>query len=262
MTPALAAERLTLERAGATLLHGLDWSATAGELHALLGPNGAGKTSLIRALAGEWPASGGTVRLDGRPLAAFSATALARRRAVLPQADALDSGFTVSELLRLGRLAAPPRPRAAEDALIAEVLDTLSLTGLAGRRYTALSGGERRRAQLGRVLAQVWDATAPVLLLDEPVSSLDPAHQHGVMQRLRALAARGWTVIASLHDLALASTYAHRLSLLREGQLIASGPADTVLDGPTLQKLYGADLAFSPIIVDGRRHWLAGPATR
>ena len=253
----LTATKLSVIRSGHCLLRDAGLHLAAGELHVLLGPNGAGKSTLLRVLAGEWRATTGQVLLAGRPLEQWTPLAQARCRAVLPQHDPLSFGFTVKEVIQLGRLAAATRHPGHEKTLLDEVMAATELGALAERRYPSLSGGERRRVQLARVLAQVWDAQQPVLLLDEPVHSLDPAHQHRVMALLRRLAKRGFGIVASLHELNLAAAYADHISLLRGGCILSSGATDQVLDNASLRETYGHDLQFTAVLHEGRSHWLS-----
>lgn len=250
------AKQLCVARQGRTLLQGVNLKVQPGELHVLLGPNGAGKSTVIRALAGEWQASQGELLLDGQALSALSPLQQARRRAVLPQQDSLSFGLSVRELIRLGRYAARDQKPTTTNVIVEAVIAATQIGALADRRYPSLSGGEQRRAQLARVLAQVWDVPEGVLLLDEPTHSLDPAHQHAVLTLLRALADRGHAILASLHDLNLASAYAQQISLMRDGLLIVSGTPRQVLDEAQLQAVYGDSLQFAAVEHEGRRLWL------
>ncbi len=252
----LTAERISVERAGRVLLADASIQLAAGELHVLLGPNGAGKTTLLRALSGEWPTCTGEISLSNDALPRLDAPQQARRRAVLPQQDALAFGFTVRELITLGRHAAVDQRPDTTRQVIAAVLQATDTAHLAERRYPELSGGERRRAQLARVLAQVWDVPQAVLLLDEPVHSLDLGHQHAVLALLRTLAAKGFAILASLHELNLAAAYAQRISLMQSGRVVASGTPETVLNAASLKSLYGDDLGFTAIENAGSRQWL------
>lgn len=252
----LAARQISVIRDGRTLLADTSLLLHSGELHVLLGPNGAGKSTLLQALSGDWPVSGGEITLRERPLGNLTALDQARARAVLPQHDALSFGFTVHELIALGRYASIKQGPAHQRQVISDVMDATDVTHLARRRYTSLSGGERRRAQLARVLAQVWDVPQAVLLLDEPIHSLDLAHQHAVLALLRALADKGFAILASLHELNLAASYAHRVSLMHPGRILISGTPTEVLDPPQLKALYGDELRFTAIAQDGRQQWL------
>lgn len=253
----IEAAGLYVSRDSRTLLSDASFSLEAGTLHALLGPNGAGKSTLLRVLAGEWLPASGSVRLKGRPLRELTPLAQARCRAVLPQHDQLCFGFSVIEVVALGRLAARQRSRSHEGNLIAEVMAATDIATLATRSYPTLSGGEQRRVQLARVLAQVWDAEQPALLLDEPTHSLDPVHQHCVMELLRTLAMRGFGIVVSLHELNLAAAYADRISLLRAGRILTTGPVATVLSPANLSATYGEALHFSSVLDNDRPQWLS-----
>lgn len=257
----LTATGLCVTRQGRRLLEDVGVTLAAGRLQVLLGANGAGKTTLLRVLAGEWQADAGEVRLGEQRLSQLSAESQARRRAVLPQQDLLAFGFTVRQLVTLGRHAAADQRPATTRSILAAVLEATDISHLAGRRYPELSGGERRRAQLARVLAQVWDQPTAVLLLDEPTHSLDLAHQHIVMALLRRLTARGFAVLASLHELNLAAAYADEVSLMREGRMLASGAAASVLQPPQLKAVYGQGLHFTAVGETHRPLWLTNPET-
>jgi iron complex transport system ATP-binding protein len=228
----LDARHLTLSRDRRAILTDITLSARAGEVTALIGPNGAGKSTLLAALAGDLRPDHGTIRLNGDDIATLSPRALAARRAVLTQSTEVSFPFTLGELIRLGIEATPgPADPALTDRLLAEV----DLPGMADRPYHALSGGEAQRLHFARILAQARRATTaegPVwLFLDEPVSSLDIAHQLMVMRRARRFAAEGGGVIAVLHDLNLAAMVADRVILLAQGHLLAAGtPTETLTD--------------------------------
>lgn len=237
----LVARDLRIRREGRQLLDGVDLHLEPGELHVVLGANGAGKSTLLHALAGDLRPAAGTVTLDGQPLHLMPVRALARRRAVLPQIDALDFAFTVREVVALGRYAAADDT----DAIVAAALAATDTTALAERIYPTLSGGERSRVRLARALAQLWDVddgAGRYLLLDEPTAALDLAHQQACMRIVTRFAAGGAAVLAVLHDPNLAMRYADRVSLLREGRLLASGPPREVLDAARLSAVYDTPL--------------------
>ncbi len=243
---------------GHTLLDGVDMAVRPGRIAALIGPNGAGKSTLLRALAGELRPSRGEVRLDQRALKSFSASELARRRAVVPQASVLSFPFTVLEVAMLG-VSVPgfdtAGPKAEAAAL--EALDAVGLVPLADRLYVHLSGGERQRAHIARALSQlhatpVRSGESRCFLLDEPTSSLDLAHQSLVLDALRQQARRGLAVVAVLHDLNLAAALADELILLAQGRVLAAGPAAGVMRDDILTAAYGCEVRTNRTPAAGR----------
>lgn len=230
--PTLACHQLRVVRGGRALLEGVDLALPPGQLMAVVGKNGAGKSTLLKALCGDLSIDGGQVHLDGESVAAQHPAALARRRAVLAQETHLAFDFPVRQVVGLGRLAHadsdPARHAAAVDACLA-LTDTAHL---ADRTITALSGGERARVHLARVLAQIdaheSDRHGPrYLLLDEPAASLDWAHQIDLFGLLRRLVRPGRIgVLVTVHDLNLAARYTDRVLMLRDGRaLVDAEPA-------------------------------------
>lgn len=232
----LDAERINVALAGRTVVGGISVQAAAGQLIALLGPNGAGKTTLLAALAGLRPFQG-QVRIRGRSLASLSRREKAQTLAYLPQGQTAHWPLTVRRLVELGRLPhlAPWQPPAAADRLAVEAaLQRTGIAELAERPLDTLSGGERARVLLARVLA----VEAPLVLADEPVASLDPYHQLHVMALLRDYADGGGAVLIVLHDLTLAARFCDSVILLRDGRLVAQGSAATVLSAEHLAAAY------------------------
>ncbi|MFJ4470743.1 heme ABC transporter ATP-binding protein [Streptomyces sp. NPDC089424] len=218
-----------------TVLDGVDVTVRAGEVLALVGPNGAGKSTLLSALAADLPAADGVVRLHGRRAADWTAPELALRRAVLPQSAALSFPFAVEEVVRMGRAPWAGTPlEEQDDAAVAAAMAATEVTGFAARPFAALSGGERARVALARVLAQ----RAPLLLLDEPTAALDLKHQELVLRLCRERAGAGDAVVVVLHDLGLAAAYAHRVAVLHGGRVAADGPPAEVFDERLLSEVY------------------------
>ena len=225
------------------LLQNVSLVARPGEVLAVVGANGAGKSTLLRLLSGDLKPSTGDVSLDGKSLREWPAAALARRRAVLTQQHTLALAFQVRELVLLGRYPHfGGQPTAHDHAVVAAALDLVGLRPLAEREYPTLSGGEQQRAQLARVLAQVWETEGGLLLLDEPLTGLDLRHQHQTLAVARQLARRGFGVVAVLHDLNLAAQYADQVLLLHQGRPVASGAPAEVLTPDYIQLGFGIEV--------------------
>lgn len=240
----LQATQLGFRADGRVLLQDVSLEVRPGQLHAVLGPNGAGKSTLLRLLSGELRPGAGGITLNGRALAQWAPQALARVRAVLPQSESLRFGFSVDQVVALGRLPCARHAPEREDAIVREVLEATDARHLIDRIYPTLSGGERQRVQLARVLAQIWEPGEQprYLLLDEPTASLDLRHQHDCLRLARQLTTQGVGVLAVLHDLNLALAYADQVTLLQGGRVAASGEAAAVLTPPILEGVYGVRL--------------------
>ncbi|MBV0912468.1 heme ABC transporter ATP-binding protein [Anianabacter salinae] len=238
----LEARNITVSLGGRRVLDGIDLVARPGRITAIVGPNGSGKTTLLRALTADVPHSG-TVSLNGRDTATARPWELAAIRAVLPQASALAFPFTVIEVVRMGLRSGTSGGR--ED-IAAAALARVGLAEHAHRFFQELSGGEQQRAQLARVLAQVWHPRAhgaPCwLFLDEPVSSLDIGHQIEVMSIARDYAAAGGGVVAVMHDLNLTALFAEKIAVLSEGRMLAFGSPSEVMTDAVLSHAYGCRL--------------------
>ncbi len=241
----LIAENIRVLYGNHEALRGVSFSALPGEVTAIVGPNGSGKSTLLGAITASLPFQG-QVSLNGRDIMTMKPWELAAQRAVLPQASRLAFPFTVLEVVRLGLQSgtAGDRPDVPMQALA-----RVGLAHYANRTFQELSGGEGQRVMLARVLAQVWspveDGEPRWLLLDEPVSSLDIAHQLQVMEIARGFARAGGGVIAVMHDLNLTALFADRVAVLAEGQGLAFGLPAKVLTDDTLSHAYGCALRVS-----------------
>lgn len=233
----LAVEALRLVRGGATILDGVRAAFAPGRVTVVLGPNGAGKSSLLGCIAGVITAQAGAITLGGAPIAALDRRARARRIGYLPQGGDVHWDVDVATLVGLGRF--PHRGRwggSAEDAAaIAAAMAATDTTRFAERTVNTLSGGERARVLLARVLA----GTPEWLLADEPLANLDPAHQLAALGCLRAAADKGVGVIAVLHDLSLAARIADDVLLLRDGRVIGAGPVAETLTANAIAATFG-----------------------
>ena len=236
---------LRLAKAGRPVLDGVALDVFAGELLALIGPNGAGKSSALKCLGGIETAWRGGIELEGRPLGAFRAGERARRVAYLPQFFAPHWELSVADLLDIGRrrgltplgwseVGRPARSPGDASARLGRLLGDLELTGLVDRRFASLSGGERARALLAQALV-----TEPGLLLaDEPIASLDPAHQLRTMQYLRECRSRTASLVV-LHDINLALRFADRIAVMADGRIAACGMSDEIAASGILAEVFG-----------------------
>lgn len=244
--PLIEARGLHVLRQGRTLLQDVDFTLAPGECLAVLGPNGAGKSTLLSALSGVLAPTSGSVFFAHQPLGAWQARALATRRAVLSQAIDMPFAYRGADVVALGRYPFGGGDLDKDDHMIVEAAmratDTLQF---ARRSVTTLSGGERARLHLARVLAQLWQAQPDVpcaLFLDEPTAALDLKHQRQLLATVRRFAAeRRLAVLAVLHDVNLAAAWADRIAWLREGRLLAAGRVSAMLNAAWLRNVYDID---------------------
>jgi iron complex transport system ATP-binding protein len=258
----LSVQDLSVDGGGRPLVRGVGFGVAAGELFGLIGPNGAGKTTVIKAVAQLLPATG-RIDLAGQALRSLSARERAGQLAYLSQDDRVQWPIRVQDLVALGRH--PYRgswwrgaggDSGADRRAVEAALRATDVQHLRTRRADTLSGGERARVRLARMLA----VQAPLLLADEPVAALDPRHQLTVMDVLRAQCRAGARVVVVLHDLTLAGRYCDRLLLLHQGLPVAVGSAAEVLTEANLARVYGIRALVG--VHEGQRYtipWQCGP---
>jgi iron complex transport system ATP-binding protein len=233
----LAAQGLNVTLAGRLVLRDVTLSLSPGHLVALVGPNGAGKTTLLRALAG-LVSSRGVIDVGGAALSSLSLRQRARRFAYLPQGHLVHWPLPARDIVALGRYphgATDPARLTPKDAeAVQRAMRSTDVMAFSARRVTELSGGERSRVALARVLA----VEAPVILADEPTSSLDPRHQIDVMKTLRQAADKGALVMVVTHDLGLAARFADTILVLSDGRLVSQGAPAQALSEQVMAEVF------------------------
>jgi iron complex transport system ATP-binding protein len=233
MTVFLTAQGLNVKLAGRAVLNDVSLAVSSGHLVALVGPNGAGKTTLLRALAGLVP-SDGAIDVGGDALSSLSLRERARRFAYLPQGHIVYWPLPAQDIVALGRYphgaTDPARLSPADAEAVERAMQATDVMELRARRVTELSGGERSRVVLARVLA--------VILADEPTASLDPRHQIDIVRSLRAAADKGALVMVVTHDLGLAARFADTVLVLSDGRLVSQGAAAEALSEKIMGEVF------------------------
>jgi iron complex transport system ATP-binding protein len=235
--PMLAAEHLEVALSGRVILNDVSLSLRSGQLVALVGPNGAGKTTLLRALAGLVPSTG-TIEIGGDRLSSLPLRERAKRFGYLPQGHLVHWPLPAKDVVALGRYphgaTDPARLSPHDEQAVRRAMQATSVVEFAERPVTELSGGERSRVALARVLA----VEAPVVLADEPTASLDPRYQIDVMINLRGAADRGVLVVVVTHDLGLAARFADTVLVISGGRLVAQGKPEQALSEPIMAEVF------------------------
>jgi iron complex transport system ATP-binding protein len=254
----LAIRQLQFFRGPRAILQGIDLTLTAGHITAILGPNGAGKSTLLGCLGGLLDPAQGSIEVDGARLEALPARERARRIAFLPQTAVVAWPIDVQTLVGLGRI---PYSGVASDQqnheAVTRAMEMTRVSQWANRVVNELSGGERARVLLARVLA----GTSQWILADEPFTGLDPAHQLEAAELLRQFAANGGGVVLTVHDLSLAARIADRIVLINEGRVVADGAPEAALNAANLRAVYGVETEWlvsrahrTPVIAIHGRH--------
>ena len=252
---AVVLEQATVRYGPLEALKDISLEIAPGEIVALLGPNGAGKSTLLRAMTGLVVPASGAVRLFGDAMTALDRREIARSVAFVTQATDVAFGFTVRDVVMMGR--APYQrgwmsPSADDDAAVDRAMRACELGDLKLRRVDELSGGEQKRVAIARALAQ----SPKVLLLDEPGAFLDVRHQLALYDLLASLAKEGLAIVVSMHDINAAAQYATRIVLLKTGGIVAAGTVDEVLTYQRLRETFDADLYCGVNDLTGARFFL------
>jgi iron complex transport system ATP-binding protein len=240
----------------APAVQGVTFTAAAGEVVALLGPNGAGKSTLLRALVGLVPLSEGSVKVLGQDVGTFDRRALGRAVAFVPQSEKPAAGFTVRDVVAMGR--APHqrgwmRERAEDAAVVDDAIARCDLGHVAGRLVETLSGGEHRRVAIARALAQ----QPKILALDEPAAFLDLRHRLDLGDLIADVAKSGVACIVAMHDLDAAAKVGHRVVLLREGRVLAVGSPEDVMTPALLRDTFDVDVEVAVHVPSGARAFVS-----
>ena len=229
---------------GSRLLDDISVNLERGKVLGLAGPNGAGKSSLLRLVAGDIGLEAGRLLLSGKARSDWPRQQLAQKLAYLPQLSLLNFPYTVEEVVGLGRM---PHDTGllADQVIISQVMVATDVSHLRQRLYTRLSGGEKQRVQLARVLCQIWDAGDDgLLLLDEPTTALDLAHQQLVLDVVRELTGRGCAVVLAIHDLNLIAGMADTIAVLAGGRLAACGPPQDIFTEQLFHDVFSIDVVI------------------
>lgn len=221
------------------ILQNVNVSFQPGQFTAVVGPNGAGKSTLLKALANENANFQGEVSINGKPAKSYSAKSLSLVRAVLPQSSTVQFAFTVEQIVNLGRHA-HRSTKVENQRIVEEVMDLTATREFSQRNYMTLSGGEKQRVQIARVLAQVWEETVypRYILLDEPTSNMDIAQQQQMFSLAKMACNRNIGVLAIVHDLNQAVQFADKLYFLRNGKITASGEAKDVFTKSNIEETF------------------------
>jgi iron complex transport system ATP-binding protein len=258
----LTAENLCVHVGDNCLLNNINLEVNEGELLSIIGPNGAGKTTLINALMGDVQRAfkvQGKVLFCGDDIKQLSLIKRAKQIAFLPQINLLNFPFKVDEVVGLART--PHSSGKVNDAeIIAEALKALDILHLKDRLYTQLSGGEKQRVQLARVMAQIWreeDNAKRLLFLDEPTASLDLGHQQQLMKIIRHFSNQGVAIVMIVHDINVAINYSDKLLALSDAEVVAIGSPENIITKQLIKNLYNLDVEITshpisskPMIID------------
>lgn len=227
------------------LITNLDLYVTKGEFVSIVGANGAGKSTLLKLIAGELEANSGSLSIKGENIELYSIKELAEFRGYLHQSNMMEIPFTVEEVIAMGRYRLNRQHQ--DTKIVEECIGICELENLRSRSIKQLSGGEQQRVHLARVLAQLWDVKDGILLLDEPISSMDIQYQHLTLTIMKAFAQKGFTIITVLHDLNLVAQYSDRVLMLKNGRAWWYGTPQEVLKQQNIYSIFGVD---STIAID------------
>ncbi|MGO3931881.1 ABC transporter ATP-binding protein [Rhodopseudomonas pseudopalustris] len=258
MTACLSLRNVAIGYDGVTLFDGIDLDLTGGSTTCLMGPNGVGKTTLFKTILGLLPPLRGQILIGGRDITTMRREQIARHIALVPQAYQGDPSHTVIDIVVMGRTARLglfETPGRNDMAAARRALDALGIAGLADRTADRISGGQRQLMLIARALAQDTD----IIVMDEPTASLDIGNRLALLDQVRALAARGLSLLVSTHEPEQAFAIADRVAVLGRMQRFEVGAVDDILTAPRLRSLYGVELCLEST-PSGRRVVTRSPA--
>ena len=247
----ISIKNLNLIRSNRFLLKDINLEINKG-IHTVVGPNGAGKTTLLRSISGVFSDYQGSIQYFGKEIKDYSGSELAKNRAFASQFFDVAFPFTAKEIIEMGRFIHGFDHRAMlNDKITGEVINQLSISHLINQSFQTLSGGEKQRVQLARVLSQVWDVESAVLLLDEPTSALDFSHQVKLFDLINSQQKKmNWMVIMVLHDLHAASFIADNVILMANAEVVDFGDSKKVLSTDQLTHVYNTKINRNDILDD------------
>jgi len=229
---------------GKYLLKDVSFDLHGGELVSIIGPNGAGKSTLVKAISCERPIDRGTIFLNGMHIKDYAPKDRARHMAVLPQANTLSFPYTVAEVIALGRTPHDV-PRSTNNAIVRDILQELDLSKSSERIYTTLSSGEKQRVQVARVMAQIWDKGdefSKILIMDEPLTSLDLKYQKELVLILKKISTLRITIITVMHDINVAMAVSDKILTMKDGEVTCFDSPEKMQDVSIFNNLFNINL--------------------
>ena len=224
------------------IISDISFNVNEGDFISIIGPNGSGKSTLIKLISDDIKADSGFIEILGKKLTDWDAIELAKSRSILPQFNNLSFPFTVIDVIKMGRYAVEMKEN--ENIIYQKLLEIFDLNDLEKQIYTTLSGGEKQRVQLARVIAQIWSNSyhKKVLFLDEPTAFLDIKHQLSLFKFLKSLNDMGLTIIMVIHDISQAILHSNKIMLMKEAKLIDYGQVDKIINNGLLNEVF--DVCF------------------
>ena len=224
------------------IISDISFNVNEGDFVSIIGPNGSGKSTLIKLISNDIKADSGFIEILGKKLTDWDAIELAKSRSILPQFNNLSFPFTVIDVIKMGRYAVEMKEN--ENIIYQKLLEIFDLNDLEKQIYTTLSGGEKQRVQLARVIAQIWSDSyhKKVLFLDEPTAFLDIKHQLSLFKFLKSLNDIGLTIIMVIHDISQAILHSNKIMLMKEAKLIDYDEVDKIINNSLLNEVF--DVCF------------------